>query len=246
MNSLEYRDVSFAYGDKPVIENFNLEIESGRFVTIIGSSGCGKTTILKMANGLLLPAKGDVLVNGESVLSLDLTQLRRRIGYAIQGNILFPHLTVEENIGYVPSLSNWPRREIKAAINKWLKIVGLNQSLLKRYPHELSGGQQQRVGIARSLAASPEILLMDEPFSAVDEITRSYLQNEISRIQAETGITVLFVTHDIKEAFKLGQKVLVMKKGQIQQYADPAYLAARPANDFVKNLIASIGSCTDS
>ena len=207
-------------------------------MTIIGSSGCGKTTALKMVNGLLTPDQGEILVNGEDIRGKDQTQLRRNIGYAIQGSVLFPHMTVEQNIAYVPNLINRKNREkTREAVRKWMEIVGLDEELKDRYPSELSGGQQQRVGIARSLAASPEILLMDEPFGAVDEITRGQLQSELRRIYEQTGITVLFVTHDISEALKLGTKVLVMDGGEIQQYASPDELLRHPATDFVRRLV---------
>lgn len=238
MNAIEYRHVSMCYDGKEIIRDLNLSIEKGEFVTLIGSSGCGKTTILKMANGLLMPAGGSVLVDGVCTRELDLIKLRRNTGYAIQGSVLFPHMTVEKNIAYVPGLLNKrDKKRTEAAVDKWMKIVGLDQSLKKRYPAQLSGGQQQRVGIARTLAASPELLLMDEPFGAVDEITRGSLQDEIIRIQKETGVTILFVTHDIREALKLGTKVLVMDKGEIQQYDTPEAVRNRPANAFVKTLV---------
>lgn len=235
---IEFKDIKKVYGEKVVMEHFSLQVRKGEFVTIIGSSGCGKTTALKMVNGLIRPDAGDILIHGENIRDKDQTRLRRGIGYAIQGSVLFPHMTVEQNISYVPSLLNgWDRARTKAAVSKWMKIVGLDEELKERYPAELSGGQQQRVGIARALAASPEILLMDEPFGAVDEITRGQLQEELLRIYRETGITVLFVTHDIGEALKLGTKVLVLDQGEIQQYAPPAELLSRPATPFVERLV---------
>lgn len=238
MSIIEYKNVRMAYGEKVVIENFNLSIERREFVTIIGSSGCGKTTILKMVNGLVEPVSGEVLVEGKSTRQVDLTMLRRNIGYAIQGSVLFPHMTVEKNIAYVPNLLNKKDKKRTAqAVKKWMNIVGLEDSLRSRYPSELSGGQQQRVGIARALAASPDILLMDEPFGAVDEITRGSLQEEIARIHRETEITVLFVTHDIGEALKLGTKVLVMDSGSVQQFAPPREIIHAPATDYVKKMV---------
>lgn len=238
MSIIEYKNVRMTYGEKVVIENFNLSIEKGEFVTIIGSSGCGKTTILKMVNGLVRPVDGNVLVEGRDTRETDLTMLRRNIGYAIQGSVLFPHMTVEKNIAYVPNLLNKrDKKRTEQAVEKWMNIVGLEDSLRSRFPSELSGGQQQRVGIARALAASPDILLMDEPFGAVDEITRGSLQEEISRIHRETGITVLFVTHDIGEALKLGTKVLVMDGGSIQQFAPPREILHAPATDYVRKLV---------
>lgn len=234
---IEFKHVKKSYEDKVVLKDLGLSIEKGEFVTIIGSSGCGKTTALKMVNGLLTPDSGEILINGENIRDKDQNQLRRNIGYAIQGSVLFPHMTVEQNIAYVPNLLNKKdKQKTKDSVNKWMGIVGLDQDLKQRYPSELSGGQQQRVGIARALAASPEILLMDEPFGAVDEITRGQLQTELQRIYRQTGITVLFVTHDISEALKLGTKVLVMDKGEIQQYAKPDELLFHPATDFVRRL----------
>lgn len=237
--AIEFRDIKKVYGGKTIVEHFNLTVEKGQFVTIIGSSGCGKTTILKMINGLISPDGGTILVEGKDIRHEDLIELRRNIGYSIQGSVLFPHMTVEKNIAYVPELLNKnDKARTRAAVEKWMKIVGLESDMLKRFPDELSGGQQQRVGIARSLAASPDILLMDEPFGAVDEITRKQLQEELRKIYEQTGITILFVTHDISEALKLGTKVLVMDKGEIQQYAQPTELLRNPATDFVKRLVA--------
>ena len=236
--AIEFRHVRKAYDDNVIIPDLSLKIEKGEFVTIIGSSGCGKTTTLKMINGLYEPTSGDVLVNGENIREKDMIQLRRSIGYAIQGSVLFPNMTVEENISYVPSLWNKKdKKRTEAAVDKWMKITGLDPDLKDRYPSELSGGQQQRVGIARALAASPDILLMDEPFGAVDAITRGQLQEEIRRIHQRTGITILFVTHDIEEALKISTKVLVMDKGEIQQYASPQELLRHPATDYVKKLV---------
>ncbi len=237
--AIEFKNVRKTYGSKTVVDNFSLSIGKGEFVTVIGSSGCGKTTILKMINGLILPDGGTVLVEGKDIKNENLINLRRNTGYAIQGSILFPHMTVEKNIAYVPNLLNKKdKKKTKAAVEKWMKITGLDEELLGRYPAELSGGQQQRVGIARALAASPDILLMDEPFGAVDEITREQLQEEIARIHRQTHITVVFVTHDISEALKLGTKMLVMDKGAIQQYDEPDRILAKPATEFVKKLVS--------
>lgn len=236
--AIEFRNIKKSYGEKTAIEELDLSIEKGEFVTIIGSSGCGKTTALKMVNGLIQPTSGDIFVDGENIRNKNQTQLRRNIGYAIQGSVLFPHMTVEQNISYVPNLLNRRDKEkTKNAVSKWMEIVGLSEDLKHRYPSELSGGQQQRVGIARALAASPDILLMDEPFGAVDEITRGQLQTELKRIHRQTGITVLFVTHDISEALKLGTKVLVMNDGKIEQFSEPEELLSHPATEFVKELV---------
>ncbi|MDO4280912.1 MAG: ABC transporter ATP-binding protein [Peptococcaceae bacterium] len=238
--AIQFNHVAKSYDGHTVIEDLNFSVEKGDFVTIIGASGCGKTTVLKMVNGLIQPSFGEIIVDGKNIAEVDQTQLRRNIGYAIQGSVLFPHMTVEENIAYVPNLLNKHNKDkTRRAISKWMAIVGLADDLRERYPAELSGGQQQRVGIARALAASPEILLMDEPFGAVDAITRHQLQTELKHIHAETGITVLFVTHDIHEALLLGTRVMVMKDGAIEQFAPPAELQAHPATDFVQALIGS-------
>ncbi len=239
MYAIEYQNIRMSYKDKVVIPDFNLSVKRGEFMTIIGSSGCGKTTILKMVNGLIQPTSGAIYVDGKNIKDVDITKLRRKIGYSIQGSVLFPHMTVEKNIAYVPNLINRSdRKQIQQAVSKWMRIVGLDESMCKRYPDQLSGGQQQRVGIARALAASPDILLMDEPFGSVDEITRGSLQDQIFHIHQETGITVLFVTHDIHEALKLGTKVLVMDHGEIQQYDHPDIIKHGPANRFVEMLVS--------
>lgn len=235
---IEFKDIRKAYGEKEVIIDFNLVVEKGEFITIVGRSGCGKTTILKMVNGLNVPDEGHIYVNGKDIKNENLIELRRNIGYSIQGTGLFPHMTVGKNIAYVPNLLNKAnKKKTKESVDKLMKVVGLEESMLDRYPDELSGGQQQRVGIARALAASPQIMLMDEPFGAVDEITRKMLQDEILRIHSELKVTILFVTHDIKEALKLGTKVLVMDKGEIVQYATPDDIINNPANKFVKELM---------
>ena len=237
---IQFEGVSKSYGPQTVLRDFSLEVVRGEFLTIIGRSGCGKTTALKLVNGLIAPDAGRVRVKGQDVAETDPVALRRRIGYAIQSVGLFPHMTVEKNIAYVPSISGlegWKgarRREKTAAL---LERVGLAPELAGRYPRALSGGQRQRVGIARALAAGPEILLMDEPFGAVDEITRGQLQEEILRIHRESGITILFVTHDIAEALKLGTRTLVMDGGTVQQCDRPEELLCHPATDFVRELV---------
>lgn len=236
---IRFVDVTKAYDDEAILERFSLDIGRGEFLTIIGSSGCGKTTLLKMINGLLIPDTGTVFVQGQDISKTDLIALRRNIGYAIQGVGLFPHMTVRKNIAYVPSLLNKQNRQkTEAAVARLVKVVGLDESLLDRYPSELSGGQQQRVGIARSLAAAPEILLMDEPFGAVDEITRRMLQDEILRIHRELGVTIVFITHDIREALKLGTRVAVMDHGGLVQIDTPEIIRSQPAADFVKELVS--------
>ena len=236
---IEFQHICKSYGTQVVLNDFQLSIEKGAFVTMIGSSGCGKTTALKLINGLLIPDEGTIRIEGTDIQTMDQNVLRRNIGYAIQGSVLFPHMSVEQNIAYVPSLLNRrDRQRTRDAVDQWMKIVHLPQELKDRYPWELSGGQQQRVGIARALAASPHILLMDEQFGAVDSITRTQLQKEIKAIHEDSGITIVFVTHDINEALYLGTRVLVMDQGAIQQYDTPDQIRSRPATDFVRQLIS--------
>ena len=236
--AIEFKHVKKVYGEKVIIDDFNLKITPGEFLTVVGSSGCGKTTILKMINGLIIPDEGQVLVHDQCTQAVDLIELRRGIGYAIQGSVLFPHMTVAQNIAYVPNLLNKnDKKRTYEALSKWMKIVGLDEELIHRYPSELSGGQRQRVGIARALAASPDILLMDEPFGAVDEITRSTLQDEILRIHHQENITIIFVTHDINEALKLGSRVMVMDQGKVVQLASPREILEHPKTEFVRRLV---------
>ena len=237
--AVAFEHVSKQFGAAIAVDDVNLAIAEGMFVTIIGSSGCGKTTLLKMVNALVMPDEGEVLVHGRATSNADPIGLRRNIGYAIQGSVLFPHLTVEQNIAYVPTLLNSGDEDrTEAAVKKWMDIIGLPRDIMDRYPAELSGGQAQRVGIARALAASPDILLADEPFSAVDAITRASLQDEIKRIHEQTGITVLFVTHDIDEALDLGDRVLVMEAGRAVQFAPPEEILRAPATEFVNRLVS--------
>ena len=235
---IRFDHVSKSYGENLVLADFNLSINKGEFVTVIGSSGSGKTTMLKMINGLLTPTLGTIYVDGKDIARENQTLLRRNIGYVIQGIGLFPHMNVRKNIAYVPELLN--RRDKKRtarAVERLIEVVGLEREMLERYPAELSGGQRQRIGIARALAANPEILLMDEPFGAVDEITRKMLQNEIARIHQTLGVTIVFITHDIKEALKLGTRILVMNKGKVEQDGTPEEITLSPATSFVKELV---------
>ena len=237
---IKFKNISKSYENNLILDNFNLEINRGEFLTIIGSSGCGKTTVLKLINGLLTPEAGNIYVEGKDIGEVDQIKLRRKIGYAIQGIGLFPHMSIEKNISYVLNLiSKKDKVKIDKKVRELIKLVGMNEDVLKRYPSELSGGQRQRIGIARALAAEPHILLMVEPFGAVDEITRKMLQEEIIKIHKELGVTIIFVTHDIREALKLGTKVLVMDKGQIIQYDSPSKIQENPKSDFVKELIGA-------
>lgn len=243
---IKYEHITKSYGDHEIIHDLELNIEAGDSVTIIGSSGSGKTTVLKMVNGLIKPTSGHLYVEGKDINDVDLIDLRRHIGYAIQGSVLFPHMTVEENIAYVPRLINANDKEkTHEAVNRWMNMMNLDASLKERYPSELSGGQQQRVGIARALAALPKILLMDEPFGAVDAINRTQLQDELKALHKKTGITILFVTHDIEEAIKLGTKVLVIDQGRIEQYDTPDKVLSQPATPFVEKLVKRQVRCTN-
>ncbi|MDO5602957.1 MAG: ABC transporter ATP-binding protein [Oscillospiraceae bacterium] len=237
-----FENVVKRYGDATALDGLSFSAEKGEFITLIGRSGCGKTTALKLINGLLSPDAGRVLVNGQDVAAADKITLRRGVGYAIQGVGLFPHLTVRKNIAYVPSLSRlWDKQTEAAETARLLQLVGLDASVENRYPAELSGGQRQRVGIARAIAARPGILLMDEPFGAVDGITRRALQDEFLRLQKQLGMTVVFVTHDIGEALRLGSRVMVLEAGRLVQYAPPREILAHPADDFVRQLVQAGG-----
>lgn len=235
---IQLEHVHKAYPDHPVLRDFNLKILKEEFVTVIGSSGCGKTTLLKLMNGLIIPDSGKIYIDGKDISRENPSLLRRHIGYVIQGTGLFPHLNIRKNITYVPSLlKHHTKKQFQEMAGQLLTLVGLGPEMLNRYPAELSGGQRQRVGIARALAAHPEILLMDEPFGALDEITRKMLQAEITRIHLQLGVTIVFVTHDIREALSLGSRVLVMKDGQIEQDAPPEKIKQFPRTPFVEQLI---------
>lgn len=235
-----FRSVSKRYGNQEVLRNLSITVFPGEFLTIIGGSGSGKTTLLKLVNGLLKPDEGEISVEGKAISQKNLISLRRRIGYAIQSIGLFPHMTVRKNIEYVPALTHSiSSAELKSRVEGLMKMLDLDTALLDRYPAELSGGQKQRVGIARALAAEPPVLLMDEPFGAVDEITRQGLQDELLHLHHNLGTTILFVTHDIKEALKLGSKVLVLKDGQIEQLDTPERILSNPASKYVASLTAT-------
>ncbi|CAM2078732.1 MULTISPECIES: ABC transporter ATP-binding protein [Clostridia] len=237
---IEVENVKKVYGDKLILKNINLKIDKGEFVTIIGSSGCGKTTFLKLINGLVKPDFGQVYVNNYDISTIDKIALRRGIGYVIQEIGLFPHMNVRKNISYIPNLIKKDSKEkVENKVKELIKVVGLKEDMLDRYPNELSGGQRQRVGIARALASDAKILLMDEPFGAIDEITRRLLQDEILRIYKQFNMTIIFITHDIKEALKLGTRVIVMDKGEIVQNDTPEEVVRNPKTSFVRNLIGA-------
>ena len=226
---IEFRDVSFRLkSSRELLRNIAFQVQRGETLVLLGRSGSGKTTSLKLINHLLAPSSGDVLVNGRSVRDWDLIRLRRRIGYVIQEMGLFPHFTVERNIGLVPQLENWPADKIRKRVDDLLQLVGLDRSLAGRYPRELSGGQRQRVGVARALAVDPPILLMDEPFGALDPITRSDLQKEFVALQQRLRKTVVFVTHDLREALLLASRIGLMENGQLVSVLTPeAFLQSR-------------------
>lgn len=242
MKAIEFQNISkrFANATMNAVNQVNLSIEEGEFITILGSSGCGKTTLLKMINRLYEPDEGRIILFGEDISTVDVVKLRRRIGYVIQQVGLFPHMTVAENIATVPKLLKWEKEKIEERSRELLQLVGLDaEEYRNRYPAQLSGGQQQRVGLARALAINPKIMLLDEPFGAIDAINRMKLQDELLKIHGGLKKTFLFVTHDINEAFKLGNRVIVMNEGKICQFDTPRGIIEHPAEEFVASLIES-------
>ena len=236
---VELKNVRKTYDNKTdVVKDLDLIINDGELVVLIGESGCGKTTTMQMINRLVDPTSGTILLNGKDIREIPKTELRKNIGYVIQDIGLFPHWTIEQNIATVPSLCKKSKSEIDQKVRSLMKIIGLPyDQFAKRYPRELSGGQKQRIGVARALANDPELILMDEPFSALDPITRDQLQDELQRLHDELKITILFVTHDIDEAIKLGDKIAVMQNGCIMQLDSPEEILKNPANDFISSFI---------
>jgi len=236
---IKFANVSKAYSDGfKAVKSLNFEIKRGELVVLIGPSGCGKTTTMKMINRLIPHTEGTVLIDGQDINKIDEVALRRNIGYVIQQTGLFPHYTIEDNIALIPRLKKWDEIKVKNRVQELLDMVGLDPSVYaKRYPKELSGGQQQRVGVVRALAANPDIILMDEPFGALDPITREQLQNELLRLQSEMHKTIVFVTHDIDEALKLGDRIAIMKDGELLQLDTPDKLLSNPAHGFVEDFI---------
>ncbi|MBN1467428.1 MAG: betaine/proline/choline family ABC transporter ATP-binding protein [Fusobacteriaceae bacterium] len=236
---IELRKISKTYNGKDkIIDNLNLIINEGEIIALIGESGCGKTTTMKMINLLEKPSSGEILINGINIINSNITELRRNIGYVIQKVGLFPHMTVGENIELVPKLKKWNKEKRKEKSYELLKLVDLDPEIFyNRYPQELSGGQQQRIGIARSLAADPKIILMDEPFSALDPLTREMLQDELLKIQSELQKTIIFVTHDMDEAIKIADKIAVMKDGKILQFDRPEQILKNPKNEYIEFFI---------
>ncbi len=235
---VEFKNVSKIYpGGKVAVENINLRIERGEFVCFIGTSGGGKTTTLRMINGMLIPTGGDITVDGKNIHDIDPIELRRSIGYVIQNIGLMPHMTIRDNITLVPKLLKWPKEKRDARAKELIKMVELPEEFLDCYPSELSGGQQQRIGVIRALAADQQIILMDEPFGALDPLTREALQRLVKRLQQQMGRTIIMVTHDMDEAIRLADRIVIMDQGHIIQNASPDDVLTHPANEFVANLI---------
>ncbi len=233
---IELREVSKSFGAVRAVDDLSLHIERGELIVLIGASGSGKSTLLKMMNRMVEPEHGRILFQGEAIRSLKPEDLRRRMGYVIQSVGLFPHWTVARNIATVPKLLGWPKARMEARVDELLSLLGLEPATFRqRHPHQLSGGQQQRVGVARALAADPEVLLMDEPFGALDPITRQTLQQELLRIQQSLGKTVVLVTHDIDEALRLATRIVLLNQGRIVQAGTPEHLLTQPVNAFVND-----------
>ncbi|MFJ9465577.1 ABC transporter ATP-binding protein [Viridibacillus arvi] len=234
-----FENVSKRYDDnQPAVNYLNLEIKKGEFFVIIGPSGCGKTTLLKMINRLIRLTEGTIKIEGKRISDYDINELRWNIGYVLQQIALFPHMTIEENIAIVPELKKWSKEQIQQRVHELLNMVGLEaDKYSQRKPAELSGGEQQRVGVVRALAADPEVILMDEPFSALDPISRTKLQDDLLNLQRTIKKTIVFVSHDMQEALKLGDRICVMKDGEIVQLGTPQEIMQNPANDFVREFI---------
>ncbi|MFD2615342.1 ABC transporter ATP-binding protein [Paenibacillus gansuensis] len=236
---IQFIDVVKKYPDgSTALKGLNLEVKAGELITLIGPSGCGKTTTMKMINRLVEPTSGQVLVDGKDISKIDPVELRRNIGYVIQQIGLFPHMTIKDNVAIVPRLKKMDKRAYEKRIDELMEMVGLNPDLYRdRYPAELSGGQQQRIGVIRAMAAEPSIILMDEPFSALDPISREQLQDELIRLQEEVKKTIVFVSHDMDEALKIADRIVLMKDGEIVQADTPDQILRRPKNDFVRTFI---------
>jgi osmoprotectant transport system ATP-binding protein len=240
--TLELRDVTKIYPDqqRPALSHLNLKVDAGQVCVLVGPSGSGKTTAMRLINRMIPLSGGDILIGGRSVLKRDPVELRREIGYVIQQIGLFPHLDVSENIATVPRLLGWDRSRIADRVRELLELIGLQAEIGKRYPAQLSGGQRQRVGVARALAGDPPLLLMDEPFGAIDPINRNRLQDEFSRLQHRLRKTVVFVTHDIDEAIKLGDRIAILREGgTLAQYDSPAEILTEPADEFVAEFVGA-------
>ncbi|MEI9986601.1 MAG: ABC transporter ATP-binding protein [Aliidongia sp.] len=235
---IEIERVVKTYGERKVVDQVSLTVDRGAFCVLLGTSGSGKSTLLKMVNRLIPATEGTIRIGGEDIRALPVEQLRRRIGYAIQSIGLFPHWNIEDNIATVPRLLKWPEARIRDRVTELLELFHLDPAIYRcKRPSQLSGGQQQRIGVARALAAEPELLLMDEPFGALDPITRDVLQTELARIHKATRTTILFVTHDIDEALRLADRIAIMDAGRVVQHAAPIEMLEHPANDFVRDFI---------
>jgi osmoprotectant transport system ATP-binding protein len=242
---IEFRGVSYYLPDgRAILGNLDLEVHRGEILVLLGRSGSGKTTALKLVNRLLETLRGELRVEGRPSREWDVIQLRRHIGYAIQDVGLFPHFTIERNIGVVPAIENWPKEKIAQRVEELIKLVGLKGDVASRYPHQLSGGQRQRVGVARALAADPPILLMDEPFGALDPLTRSDLQREFLSLQQKLGKTVLFVTHDLREAMLLGSRIALLEEGRLVSLSSREEFLASP-DPLVRKYVEAFGAPMD-
>ena len=240
MIRLENLTKVFPGTEEPAVDDLSLDIYEGEIVVFVGPSGCGKTTTMKMINRIIEPTDGKIILEGDDVTNADPDQLRRRIGYVIQQTGLFPHMTIADNIATVPRLLDWDKERISERVDELMDTVGLDHSMRDRYPKELSGGQQQRVGVARAMAADPPVLLMDEPFGAIDPITREKLQDEFLRLQQDIKKTIVFVTHDIDEAIKMGDRIAILQeKSRIAQYDTPETILTDPANQFVEDFVGT-------
>jgi osmoprotectant transport system ATP-binding protein len=241
MDAIVFEQVTkqFPNAPRPAVDHVSFQVDAGNLVVLLGPSGSGKTTLLKMINRLYEPTGGRILVEGTEVHDLPATELRRRIGYVIQQVGLFPHMTIEQNIAVVPQLVGWDKRRIDGRIEELLNLVSLPATYRKRYPRQLSGGEQQRVGLARALAADPDIMLMDEPFGAIDAITRARLQSELLDIQHKLHKTIMFVTHDVEEALRLADKIAILQTGQLVQYDTPLQIVTQPCDAFVRELVGA-------
>lgn len=235
---ISFKNVTKKFDSFVAVDNLTIDFQSGEIIVLIGPSGCGKTTTLRMVNRLLEPTEGDIYIDGTDISKIDPVELRRNIGYVIQQIGLFPHMNIAQNIGLVPYLKNYPESKRKQRVEELLEFVGMPPSqFYNRYPNELSGGQQQRIGVARALAADPEIILMDEPFGALDPITRATLQDELLEMQDKLKKTIIFVTHDMDEALKLADKIAIMKDGRVLQYDSPEQILKNPCHGFVEEFI---------
>lgn len=232
---ISFNNVTKRYGEEKIaVNDVDFTVEQGKIVVLLGPSGCGKTTLLRMVNRLESISEGEIIINNENSKDLDAIELRRKIGYVIQSNGLFPNMTIEENVMLVPDLLGWTKKDKRERFEYLMKLIGLDATdYRKRFPHELSGGQQQRIGVVRALAADPPVMLMDEPFGALDPIIREKIQEEFLQIQREVKKTILFVSHDIDEAIKMADKILLLRDGEIMQYDTPSEMLAHPKNEFV-------------